>query len=328
VSAGRRDRARPPRRDAARSASARAASARAASALAADAARFGLRADTVATALGPVVVRRSAERGSDEALLLLHGAAGSWSTWTPLLAAAARTDRPLADVVAPDLPGFGDSPGPPDADALTGPAVADALVTVLRHLGYRRWRVVGHSLGAAIALDLAAAEPDAAVGLVLASPPVHAAGEVARHPVLRASALPWYAGMLAVMRIGRAAPRFATGALRILRRTGLLRVIASPLFADARAVDRTVPDALAAEVRPAAFLAAAREAARTDDRGWTRIRCPVVAVSGDRDVFVAPVDRDALIGRVPHATWRVLERCGHFPHVERADAVLDAILGT
>ena len=40
------------------------------------------------------------------ATILLHGAAGSWTTWRPLIAAlAAEAGGPVPDLVVPDLPG-------------------------------------------------------------------------------------------------------------------------------------------------------------------------------------------------------------------------------
>ncbi|BDZ47438.1 hypothetical protein [Naasia aerilata] len=67
---------------------------------------LGLRRVVVDTAAGPVVAR-AAERTGGPATILLHGAAGSWTTWTPLLAEAAGSGRALADVVLIDLPGWG-----------------------------------------------------------------------------------------------------------------------------------------------------------------------------------------------------------------------------
>ena len=46
----------------------------------------------VDTPLGPVAVRH-AERETDTATILLHGAAGSWTTWSTAIAAAHRVAR-------------------------------------------------------------------------------------------------------------------------------------------------------------------------------------------------------------------------------------------
>ncbi|MFZ8318580.1 hypothetical protein ACO1LA_14060, partial [Staphylococcus aureus] len=82
--------------------------------------------------------------------------------------------------------------------------------------------------------------------------------------------------------------------LRGLRRIGALRLFARPLFRHPDRVAPAVSDALADEIRPAAFLAAARAARTHDDDAWKRITAPVRAVRGRHDVFAGHHDaRDA-----------------------------------
>lgn len=96
--------------------------------------------------------------------LLLHGATSSGAGWWrvgPALAALGWT------VVAPDLPGHGDSPRP------AGPSVpAEAAAQVRRSLAGERFDVVaGHSFGAAVALHLLVQDPAVAAAAVLEEPP-------------------------------------------------------------------------------------------------------------------------------------------------------------
>jgi pimeloyl-ACP methyl ester carboxylesterase len=89
--------------------------------------------------------------GSGPALVLIHGLGGSRRIWEPVL------DRLGAerDVVAVDLPGFGDSDELPGGIAPTpvnlGAAVADLCV----ELGLGRYHLAGNSLGAWVAIELA-----------------------------------------------------------------------------------------------------------------------------------------------------------------------------
>ena len=96
-------------------------------------------------------------------LLLLHGtgaATHSWRALAPLLAEQ-------FTIVAPDLPGHGFTAGRP-AGGLSMPALARAVVDLLRTLKIEPDIIVGHSAGAAIAIRMAIdglAAPRAIVGL-------------------------------------------------------------------------------------------------------------------------------------------------------------------
>jgi 3-oxoadipate enol-lactonase len=106
-------------------------------------------------------------------LILLHAAGQggrSWQRLTPLL-----TDA--FTVLAPDLPGFNHEPGP-----FTMAAAVDA-VAKLAAAQDRPVRLCGLSLGASVALAVAAAHPDLADRVVASAPAV----DGARHP--RATAL-------------------------------------------------------------------------------------------------------------------------------------------
>ncbi len=87
--------------------------------------------------------------GAGPTLVLVHGIGsrrGVWKPVAPLLAGG-------REVLAVDLPGFGDSPvldEPPTVEAL-----ARALATWWEELGIERPHVAGNSLGGGIALELA-----------------------------------------------------------------------------------------------------------------------------------------------------------------------------
>lgn len=284
-----------------------------------DAAALGLRTVRVPTAVGVVSVRVGDRRGP-VATVFLHGAAGSWTTWTPLLGEAARSGAPLPDVVAFDLPGWGESESPRDGVDIV--RTTTAVLEVIERLGYRRSVVVGHSLGGALALDLAARAPEMTDGVVLVSPSGAAAFDAVRRPIRGGLRLPGLAGMLLAMRFLRTLGGAAAGFLRRLERAGLLRVLSSPLFAAPRDIDPSVIRALAAEIRPAAFVAAARAAAAYDESSWRGIHCPVRAVQGDRDVFVGEGDAAALSAAIVDFRETTLDGVGHFAAIERPAAVL------
>jgi pimeloyl-ACP methyl ester carboxylesterase len=278
-----------------------------------------LRRVEVPTPVGTIVARVS-ETAPGPATVLLHGAAGSWTTWLPLLSAADAAGAPLPNVVALDLPGWGESAGPvPDAAML-----ACAIATAVRALGHERWRLIGHSLGGAVALDVAARFPEETEGVLLISASGAAVREAVRHPLRGGLRLPGFAGMVGAMRLLRALGPAGPVLLRALRRSGMLRLLAAPLFRHPSRVDTRVVAALADEIRPVSFLAAVAAARDEDETLWTRIRCRVRAVRGAHDVFARAVDAHVFAVRIHDFAETVLPASGHFAHVEEPDAVLAA----
>ncbi|EZP25222.1 putative hydrolase or acyltransferase [Microbacterium oleivorans] len=259
---------------------------------------------------------RVSDRASDAATILLHGAAGSWTTWTPFLRAV---EPPLRDVIVVDLPGWGESPFP--EQGIDVARLSRAIREVALRLGYTRWTVVGHSLGGAIALDIAARFSQQTDAVVLVSPSGPAVLDAVRRPIRGGRRLPGFAGMLLAMRILAGLGSASAPLLRWLDRVGMLRPLSSPLFAHPALIDASVVSALAAEIRPRSFLAAARAAAVYDETTWRGIRCPVRSVRGARDVFVGPDDGARLASTIPDFRETVLDAAGHFAAIEQPAAV-------
>lgn len=94
-------------------------------------------------------------RGSGEPLVLLHGLGLSRQAWNPITPLLAER----FDVIAVDLPGFGDSAALA-ADTEPHPAAIAAIVAAtLGSLGIEAPHVAGNSLGGWVALELAALVP-------------------------------------------------------------------------------------------------------------------------------------------------------------------------
>ncbi|OEI69979.1 alpha/beta fold hydrolase [Curtobacterium sp. ER1/6] len=283
-----------------------------------DAGRWSLTGTTVATAVGPVVVHH---RAGPDPVLLLHGVAGSWTTWTPFLAA---TDGLGArGLVLVDLPGWGSSPAP--GTPFTVDDGARVLVEVLDALGLPSVDVVGHSMGAFVGLHLALVAPRRVRSLGLVSGTTTATARAARHPWRAIGTLPAFTLLRAGLLVTGSA---AHGLLRGIARTGLLPLVAAPVFAHVRRLDRSVLAAFVDEFRPALFTAAARAAADYDVDRWRGVRCPVAAVLGRDDVFARTSDLDDLRRLLPGVRTAVLDDCGHFAHVERPVAVAAFLTAT
>lgn len=286
--------------------------------LSSDSRKFGLTASTMRLRGGTIVVRHGRRTAADTATILLHGAAGSWTTWTPLLQAAHAADVPgFTDLIIPDLPGWGDSTREKDAGAPTIEAAAALVAEIAEALGYRRWQVLGHSMGGLIALELAASFVPETTSVGLVSATTYSVIDSVRHPVSRFGILPAYTALLGVMRVLARFERAGASLVRALDRLGALRPLTAPLFARVAAVHPSVISALATEVRPGRFAAASALAGRYDaDAAWSRIRCPVRATRGASDVFVAEADTARLRQVIRDFTPHTLPGTGHFGHVE------------
>lgn len=130
---------------------------------------------------GPLFVRRAGTRGP--ALLCLHGLFASSAFWTPLAGRLAADNR----LVMPDLVGFGSSPQP-GAD-YTAAFHLSWLQAVIAEAP--RWVVLGHSMGCALAAELALRRPDAVEALLLFNAPVYRSPESRRRAITRQNALTW-----------------------------------------------------------------------------------------------------------------------------------------
>lgn len=91
--------------------------------------------------------------GHGPAVILLHGYAETSRMWTPILPQLGEKFT----VIAPDLPGIGDSSIP--ADGLDMKTAAIRIHALARSLGVEKARVVGHDIGLMVAYAYAAQFP-------------------------------------------------------------------------------------------------------------------------------------------------------------------------
>jgi pimeloyl-ACP methyl ester carboxylesterase len=112
------------------------------------------------------------DEGSGPALVLIHGLAGQHGHFCHSLLDLLKKDH---RVIILDRPGSGYSTRPPRASA-TIAAQAQTISRFIEALGLKQPLVVGHSLGGAIALALAANHPEQVGGLALIAPVTHRPG--------------------------------------------------------------------------------------------------------------------------------------------------------
>jgi pimeloyl-ACP methyl ester carboxylesterase len=89
--------------------------------------------------------------GTGEPLVLIHGIGSQWQVWRPLFEHLTQQ----RDVIALDLPGFGDSPALANGDKPTPQRFTDSVIELMDELGLDRPVVAGNSLGGWVALEVA-----------------------------------------------------------------------------------------------------------------------------------------------------------------------------
>jgi esterase len=106
------------------------------------------------------VTLAATEYGEGTPVAILHGLFGSARNWTSVAQRLAARYR----VVAFDLRNHGASPW---ADTMDYPAMAEDVRAAMAARGYRRFAVIGHSMGGKAAMTLALTEPEAVERLIV-----------------------------------------------------------------------------------------------------------------------------------------------------------------
>ena len=131
---------------------------------------------TVMSITGPAGVLHVDDFGADGLpVVFLHSYAGSARHWASQMAHLRSSRR----VVAFDLRGHGASAPPPDDDYSVD-ALAEDLEAVVDSLDLQRFVLVGHSLGASVAVAYAAAHPGQVAGVLVVGLPGKLPGEMAQ----------------------------------------------------------------------------------------------------------------------------------------------------
>ena len=110
----------------------------------------------------------SRPEGAERSLVMLHGVASNHTRWSEFISHSTLAEK--WNFLRPDLRGHGDSMF--HGRISRGRWVAD-LKAIMEHEALSQAILLGHSLGAEIALDFSAAYPDSVAGLVLIDPVFH-----------------------------------------------------------------------------------------------------------------------------------------------------------
>jgi pimeloyl-ACP methyl ester carboxylesterase len=254
------------------------------------------------------------EAGRGDAVLLIHGMAGSSHTWRAVVPELSTHHR----VVAPDLLGHGQT-AKPRGDYSLG-AFAVWLRDLLDELGINRVTLVGHSLGGGVAMQFVHQHPDYCQRLVLISsgglgPEVGQA--------LRLLSAPGAEFVLPLI-----APQPAVGVGNKLQTWLSSRGIRNVAAGETWRAYCSLADNQTRE----AFLRTLRSV--VDYRGqaisaFNRLHfasgLPVLLIWGDRDRIIPVTHAQAAHAALPESRLAILPGVGHYPHIEATAEVTDNI---
>lgn len=249
------------------------------------------------------------QAGVGEPLLLVHGLGGSWRSWRPVLDALAARRQ----VVAVDLPGFGETP--PLAGEVSISSLADAVTDFLSARRLIGIDAVGTSMGARLVLELARRR---VTGATVSLDPGGFWQGWERTLFHRSIGL-----SVKLLRLLRPMIPWITG--HALGRTLLLAQLSARPWALPAEVALDEMRSCAASPSFDALLHSLVHGPPQSGAAIGRTP-PIVIGWGRQDRVCLPRQAARALQRFPGARLHWFERCGHFPHWDQPQETVRLIL--
>lgn len=242
----------------------------------------------------PACLQRGAGR---TAIVMLHGVGGGKDAFRPQM-------QPLADAgyraVAWDMPGYGDSPAVAPYDMAS---LADAALALLDSLDAPQTVLLGHSMGAMVALELVARHPQRVSGLVLS----------ATSPAFGKPDGTWQQAFLR----DRLGPLDAGRTMTDVAH----RLVPSMIGEGFAPEGAALATSIMSRVPPATYRAALQALMGFDRRdALAGIHVPTLAIAGELDPAAPPAVMEKLAARIPGAEYVLLPSAWHLANLEQPQA--------
>ncbi|QRY48796.1 alpha/beta hydrolase [Mycolicibacterium boenickei] len=274
---------------------------------------------------GPVSYLNWSPHHPTSTVVLLHGggvdnALLSWGGIGPRLADAGYR------VIAPDHPGYGQSP--PARQPVTQDRLVAYVAEFVDEMELDRYVIGGLSLGGGMTIGHVLDRPDRVAGAMLL-------GSYGIMPRLSDGPLSGVRQLVtwAMLRTGLlgAVTRWA-GTNRAAMTRSMHALIRDPR----QLTDALMDEIMTAAAQPGGFDAF--EQWQHDQVGWNllrtdytprliEVRCPTLVIHGDRDPGVPAARARAAAERIPDARLHIVGGAGHWVQRDQPDVVLDAISG-
>lgn len=241
--------------------------------------------------------------GEGAPVVCIHGVGMQQAIWAPQVAALAARHR----VVTYDMLGHGASRVPPQDVQLAD--YARQLADLLDHLRIDASAVIGHSMGALVALEFALRYPERATRVVALNATFNRTPEQRARVLARAEELEC-AGVAATMD------------------STIERWFGKPVPADLQAYAGLAAE-LMAQVHPVGYARSYRLFATSDAAHAGRLhqlRMPVLFMTGEFDPNSTPAMSEAMANQVPQAQWVVVKDARHKMPLTCAQEVNERLL--
>lgn len=243
--------------------------------------------------------------GAGPVLLLLHGIGDSSRAWIPAMRLLQRSYA----VLAPDLPGHGNSSNPLGDYSLG--SHASSMRDLLDLLSIERVTVVGQSFGGGVAMQFCYQFPSRCERLVLVD-----AGGLGREVnwILRLATVPASEYVMPVL-FPAVMRRWGDPVASFLRDWGIRNPRAAEMWRSYRSL--TDPGNRAAFVRTArAVIDPGGQSVSAVNRLYLVAQFPTLIVWGEQDKIIPLVHAFQAHQAIPSSRLEVIEGAGHNPHVE------------
>lgn len=261
----------------------------------------------------PITVRTA---GAGPVVVLLHGMAGSGSTWRHVMPELARRFT----VVAPDLLGHGTSAKPATEYSVSGHA--NVVRDLLTAMGHERATVIGQSFGGGVAMQFAYQFPERCERLALVS-----SGGLGREVglLLRGLTLPGAEQLLPLV----CSPTLCDAATRVgswLQAVGLqpTPVVEEIWRSYASLADTDTRRAFFRTLR--AVIDAKGQSVSAIDRLYLASHVPTLIVWGADDPIIPVSHALAAHDAIPGSRLEIFPDVGHFPHCEAPARFVETVV--
>ncbi len=244
--------------------------------------------------------------GHGPPVVLVHGSPTSSLVFRHQIEALAPEFR----VVAPDLPGFGQSSAP--AGGASFSQQASVLGALLDRLRLEPYALLGHDWGGPVAMACAARRPEQVSRLILANTTIVADF---RPPWYWAPIVAPIIGELLVLHLnlfGRGLPLM----MRAARDKSLRR----------RYLDPTRRAGTRRTMLSLERLTGYRALMEQVERALPKMRVPTLVLWGEPDYYFRPAELERLHRLLPQAAVEKIPEAGHFLQEDAAEAVTNALL--